>query len=179
MNSINISWNIADLRFHWALTYLQSHICSPSVKSSDISLHTTSEFTHYDQPKQTLCVQLHQHVFNKNLHFLQKSQCGDCVLAPGDSDLSSFIPVSSGVEEIEVGSTELFVSKEDEADEGRDTTMYFCRGREAVSPAPLPDSSLTRGCKVEVALGTVLVTGEADWEELMVITWWECKYIKD
>lgn len=92
------------------------------------------------------------------------------MLAPGDSDRSSFIPVSSGVEEIEVGSTELLVSKEEEADEGRDTTMYFCRGREAVSPGPLPDSSFTKGCKVEVALGTVLVTGEADWEELRVIT---------
>ena len=106
----------------------------------------------------------------KTLHYLHKSQCGDCVLAPGDSDLSSFIPVSSGVEEIEVGSTELLFSNEEEADEGRDTTMYFCRGREPASPGPLPGSSFTRGCKVEVALGTVLVTGEADWEELMVIT---------
>lgn len=99
-----------------------------------------------------------------------KSQCGDCVLAPGDSDRSSFIPASRGVEEIEVGSTELLLSKEEEADEGRDTTMYFCIGRDPVSAGPLPDSSFTRGCKVEVALGTVLVTGEADWEELMVIT---------
>lgn len=92
------------------------------------------------------------------------------MLAPGDSDRSSFIPASRGVEEIEVGSTELLLSKEEEADEGRDTTMYFCIGRDAVSAGPPPDSSLTRGCKVEVALGTVLVTGEADWEELMVIT---------
>lgn len=98
-----------------------------------------------------------------------RSQCGDCVLAPGDSDLSSFIPVSTGAE-TEFGNTELFDSKEEEAVEGRDTTMYFCIGREAVSPGPLPDSSFTKGCKVEVALGTVLVTGEADWEELMVIT---------
>lgn len=97
------------------------------------------------------------------------------MLAPGDSDLSSFIPASSGVEEIEVVSTELFASKEEEADEGRDTTMYFCKGREPVSPVPLPGSSFTKGCRVEVALGTVLVTGEADWEELMVITWRECK----
>lgn len=93
------------------------------------------------------------------------------MLAPGDSDLSSFIPASSGAEEIEVDSTELFVSSEEEADEGRDTTMYFCRGREPVSPGPLPGSSFTKGCNAELALGTVLVTGEADWEELMVITW--------
>lgn len=99
-----------------------------------------------------------------------QSQCGDCVLAPGDSDLSSFIPVSTTVE-TEFGNTELFDSKEEEADEGRDTTMHFCIGREAVSPGPLLDSSFTKGCRVDVALGTVLVTGEADWEELMVITW--------
>lgn len=92
------------------------------------------------------------------------------MLAPGDSDRSSFIPASRGTEEIEVGSTELFGSKEEEADEGSDTTMYFCIGREAVSPGPLPDSSFTKGCKVEAPLGTVLVTGEADWEELSVIT---------
>lgn len=97
------------------------------------------------------------------------------MLAPGDSDRSSFITASSGFEEIEVDSTELLVSKDEEADEGRDTTMYFCIGREPVSPGPLPDSSLTKGCKVEVALGTVLVTGEADWEELRVITWREDK----
>lgn len=84
------------------------------------------------------------------------------MLAPGDSDRSSFIPVSKGVEDIEVGNTELLVSKEEEADEGRDTTIYFCRGREAVSPGPLPDSSFTSGCNVEVALGTVLVTEDAD-----------------
>lgn len=107
------------------------------------------------------------------------------MLAPGDSDLSSFIPASIRVEEIEVGSTELLFSKEEEADEGRDTTMYFCIGREPVSPGPLPDSSFTKGCKVEVALGTVLVTGEADWEELRVITWREdrqtdrCKFSSD
>lgn len=92
------------------------------------------------------------------------------MLAPGDSDRSIFIPASSEVEEIEVGSTELLGSNEEEADEGRDTTMYFCRGRDAVSPAPLPDSSFTSGCRVEVALGTVLVTDEADWEELRVMT---------
>lgn len=93
------------------------------------------------------------------------------MLAPGDSERSSFIPVSNEVEEIEEGSTELLVSKEEEADEGRDTTMYFCRGREAVMPGPLPDSSFTKGWReVEVALGTVLVTGDADWEELSVIT---------
>lgn len=97
------------------------------------------------------------------------SQCGDCVFAPGDSDRSSFIPGSSGVEEFEVASAELFVSKEDEADEGRDTTMYFCMGREAPIPAPPLGSSLTKGCRVEVVV--VLVTGDADWEELMVITW--------
>lgn len=92
------------------------------------------------------------------------------MLAPGDSDRSSLIPPSSEAEEIEVDNTELFVSKEEEADEGRDTTMYFCMGREAVSPGPPPDSSFTKGCNVEVALGTVLVTGEADWEELRVMT---------
>lgn len=92
------------------------------------------------------------------------------MLAPGDSDRSSLILPSSEAEEIEVDNTELFVSKEEEADEGRDTTMYFCMGREAVSPGAPPDSSLTKGCNVEVALGTVLVTGEADWEELRVMT---------
>lgn len=91
------------------------------------------------------------------------------MFAPGDSDRSSFIPGSSGVEELEVASAELFVSKEDEADEGRETTMYFCMGREAPIPAPPLGSSLTRGCRVEVLV--VLVTGDADWEELMVITW--------
>lgn len=79
------------------------------------------------------------------------------------------------LEEIEVGSTELLDSKEEEADEGRDTTMYFCIGRDPVSPGPPPGSSFTRGCKVEVALGTVLVTGEGDWEELIVMTWREDK----
>lgn len=118
-----------------------------------------------------MCVQLLQH--DKNLHYINESQCGECVITPGDSDRSNFMPASSGVEEIEVGSTELLDSKEEEADEGRDTTMYFCRGREAVSPGPPPDSSFTNGCKVEVALGTVLVTGEADWEELRVITYRE------
>lgn len=92
------------------------------------------------------------------------------MLAPGDSERSSFIPDSSGTEDIGDGSTELLGSKEDEADDGKDTTMYFCIGREPVSPGPLPDSSFTRGCKVEAALGTVLVTDEADWEELRVIT---------
>lgn len=99
------------------------------------------------------------------------------MFAPGDSDRSSFIPGSIGVEEFEVGSAEVFVSKEEEeeeADEGRDTTMYFCRGREAPKPAPLLGSSLTKGCRVEVVV--VLVT--ADWEELMVITWWGKKKIK-
>lgn len=99
-----------------------------------------------------------------------KSQCGDCVFAAGDSDRSIFIPASNEAEEIGVGITELLLSKDEEADEGRDTTMYFWRGREPVSPGPPPGSSFTKGCKVEVALGTVLVTGEADWEELMVMT---------
>lgn len=102
---------------------------------------------------------------------LFKYQCGDCVLTPGDSERSSFIPGSKGVEETEVDNTELLGSREEEAEGGRDTTIYFCRGREAASPGPLPDSTLTKGCKVEVALGTVLVTGEADWEELRVITY--------
>lgn len=93
------------------------------------------------------------------------------MLAPGDSDRSSFITASRGFEEIDVGSTELLASKEEEADEGRDTTMYFCMGRVPVSPEPPPGSSLTRGCKVDMALGTVLVTGEGDWEELRVMTW--------
>lgn len=84
------------------------------------------------------------------------------MLTPGDSDCSIFSPASSGVEENEVDSTELLGSKEEEADEGRDTTMYFCIGRDPVSPGPLLDSSFTKGCKVEEALGTVLVTGEAD-----------------
>ncbi|MEQ2182646.1 hypothetical protein GOODEAATRI_024443, partial [Goodea atripinnis] len=86
-----------------------------------------------------------------------------------ESERSSFIPPSTVAEEIEVGSTELLLSKE-EADEGRDTTIYFCNGREAVSPGPLPGSSFTKDCSVEVALGTVLVTGEAEWEELRVMT---------
>lgn len=73
---------------------------------------------------------------------------------------------------MEGGSTpELLLSREEDADEGRDTTMYFWRGRDPPNPPPPPDSSLTKGCRVEVALGTVLVTEEADWEELRVITW--------
>lgn len=106
----------------------------------------------------------------RNISTNYRSQCGDWVLAPGDSERSIFIPASIALEEIEVGITALLLSNEEEADEGRDTTMYFCMGRDPVSPGPLPDSNLTRGCKVEVALGTVLVTEEADWEELMVIT---------
>lgn len=90
------------------------------------------------------------------------------MFAPGESDRSSFTPGSSDMEEFEVARAELFVSKEDEADEGRDTTMYFCMGREAPIPAPVLGSSLTKGCRVEVVV--VLVTGDADWEELMVIT---------
>lgn len=145
---------------------MTGHTCFLSVKSSDIPLHTTPEFTPLSSAQTNLLVCSAV----KNLHYLYKSQCGDCVLAPGDSDRSSFIPASSAVEEIEVGMTELLLSKDEEADEGRDTTMYFCIGRELVSPGPLPDSSFTKGCKAEVALGTVLVTGEADWEELRVIT---------
>lgn len=89
------------------------------------------------------------------------------MLAPGDSD--RFNPASRE-EEREVGSIELLVSNEEEADVGKDTTMYFCKGLGAVNADPLPDSSFTKGCKVEEALGTVLVTGEAVWEELRVIT---------
>lgn len=148
---------------------MSNHVCSVSVNSSNIHLHTIPDHTTFKLiPNNPICVQLHQH--GTNLHFLHTSQCGDCVLAPGDSDRSSFIPASSGTEEIEDGSTELLGSKEEDAEEGRDTTMYFCIGRELVSPGPLPDSSFTKGCKVEAALGTVLVTGEADWEELRVIT---------
>lgn len=33
-----------------------------------------------------------------------------------------------------------------------------------------PDSNLTSGCKDVGVLGTVLVTGDPDWEELRVIT---------
>ena len=91
-----------------------------------------------------------------------------CVLAPGESDLSSFIPASSwAVEEEMAVSPEPLPSRD--AEEGRDTTMYFCMGREAVSPGPPPDSSFTSGCRPEVALCTVLVP--PDWEELKVITW--------
>lgn len=93
------------------------------------------------------------------------------MLAPGDSERSVF-PVGSSVVEMGVGITELLFSME-ELDEGSDTTMYFCMGREPGSVGPLPGSTFTKGCKVDVTLGTVLVTVEADWEELMVITCWE------
>lgn len=91
------------------------------------------------------------------------------MLTPGDSERSIFIPVSKEVEEMEAGRMELLLSSEEDADEGRDTTMYFWSGREPVNPGPPPDSSFTKGCKVDV--GTVLVTEETDWEELRVITW--------
>lgn len=139
--------------------------------SSDIPLNTSPGFILWSSAQINLIVCSAAPLLIKKFHYLCKSQCGDCVLAPGDSDRSSFIPASSEVEEIEVGSTELLVSREEEADEGRDTTMYFCTGLCPVSPGPLLDSSFTKGCKVDVALGTVLVTGEADWEELRVITW--------
>lgn len=137
-------------------------------ESSQIRLNITFERELLGSNKQLSPEQLPKTWYKASLF---KYQCGDCVLTPGDSERSSFIPVSKGVEETEVDNTVLLGSKEEEADGGRDTTMYFCIGREAVSPGPPPDSTLTKGCKVEVPLGTVLVTGEADWEELRVITW--------
>lgn len=70
MNSINISWNIADLRLHWALTYLQSHICSPSVKSSDIPLHTTSECHSLCSAQTSLVCSAAPMCFNIKFHYL-------------------------------------------------------------------------------------------------------------
>lgn len=97
------------------------------------------------------------------------------MLAPGDSDRSIFMPASSWLEEMDVVNTELLASREEEADEGRETTMYFCIGRDPVSPGPPLDSSFTKGCKVDEALGTVLVTVDADWEVLRVMTYRERK----
>jgi hypothetical protein len=79
------------------------------------------------------------------------------------------------VEEEEGGSMPLLLSREEEADVGRDTTMYFWRGRDPPRPPAPLDSSLTRGCRVEVALATVLVTEEPE-EELRVITWRRGEY---
>lgn len=70
MNSINISRNIADLRLHWALTYLQSHICSPSVKSSDIPLHTTSECHSLCSAQTSLVCSAAPMCFNIKFHYL-------------------------------------------------------------------------------------------------------------
>lgn len=70
MNSININWNIADLRLHWALTYLQSHICSPSVKSSDIPLHTTSECHSLCSAQTSLVCSAAPMCFNIKFHYL-------------------------------------------------------------------------------------------------------------
>lgn len=55
------------------------------------------------------------------------SQCGDCVLAPGDSERSIFTPASSEMGEVEEegGSMELLLSSEEDADVGSDTTIYF------------------------------------------------------
>lgn len=100
---------------------------------------------------------------------VRTSQCGDCVLAAGDSERSSFTVVSMLMGEVEVGRMPepLFSSEEDE---GKDTTMYFWRGREPPTAPVFPDSSLTSGCKDVGVLGTVLVMGDPDWEELRVIT---------
>jgi len=100
-----------------------------------------------------------------------QSAVSQCVLAPGESDRSSFIPACCWLAEEEVVE-EMAVSPEplpsSEAEEGSDTTMYFCMGRDAARPAPTPASSFTRGCRAEVVLCTVLVP--PDWEVLRVIT---------
>lgn len=92
------------------------------------------------------------------------------MFAAGDSEHSSFTVDSTLMGEVEVGRTPepLFSSEED--DEGKDTTMYFCRGREPPTAPVFPDSSLTSGCKDVGVLGTVLVMGDPDWEELRLIT---------
>lgn len=95
------------------------------------------------------------------------SQCGNCMFAAGDSERSSFTVVSMLMGEVEVGRTPLLSSEEAE---GKDTTIYFWRGREPPTAPVFPDSSLTSDCKDVGVLGTVLVTGEPDWEELRVIT---------
>lgn len=82
------------------------------------------------------------------------------------------VSVCSGLHSVLIGDVLLFSSDDD--DEGKDTTIYFCTGRDPetdpVTPVT-PDSSLTRGCRGVEPLGTVLVTGELDWEELRVITY--------
>lgn len=70
-----------------------------------------------------------------------------------------------------IGEVLLFSSDDDDDDEGKDTTMYFCTGRDPETDPVTPDSSLTSGCRGAEPLGTVLVTGEPDWEELRVITY--------
>lgn len=93
------------------------------------------------------------------------------MLAAGDSERSSLTADSMLMGEVEEGRTlEPLLSSEEE-DEGKETTMYFWRGREPPTAPVFPDSSLTSGCKDVGVLGTVLVTGDPDWEELRVITW--------
>lgn len=81
------------------------------------------------------------------------------------------VSVCSGLLSLLIGDVLLFSSDDDE---GKDTTIYFCTGRDPetdpVTPVT-PDSSLTSGCRGVEPLGTVLVTGELDWEELRVITY--------
>lgn len=78
------------------------------------------------------------------------------------------VSVCSGLLSVLIGDVLLFSNDDDE--EGKDTTIYFCTGRDPETPVT-PDSSLTRGCSGVETLGTVLVTGELDWEELNVITY--------
>lgn len=77
--------------------------------------------------------------------------------------------VCSGLLSVLIGDVLLFSNDED--DEGKDTTIYFCTGRDPETDPVTPDSSLTSGCRGVETLGTVLVTGELDWEELRVITY--------
>lgn len=78
------------------------------------------------------------------------------------------VSVCSGLLSVLIGDVLLFSSDDDE---GKDTTIYFCTGRDPETDPVTPDSSLTSGCRGAEPLGTVLVTGELDWEELKVITY--------
>lgn len=93
------------------------------------------------------------------------------MFAAGDSERSSLTVDSMLMGEVEEGRTLEPLFSSEEEDEGKDTTMYFWRGREPPTAPVFPDSSLTSGCKDVGVLGTVLVTGDPDWEELRVITW--------
>lgn len=99
-------------------------------------------------------------MFNTHVHVACMRVCVQPVMC---------VSVCSGLLSVLIGDVLLFSSDDDE-DEGKDTTMYFCTGRDPETEPVTPGSSLTSGCRGAEPLGTVLVTVELDWEELRVIT---------